>query len=99
MGDVVEADVVGVRTHPQLTGDLGARGWLAKEEGLVKIVLDADREVEVGATEVAPAGGEIVSMLVTAVQAEVPLSTLRQMHFAYPTYHRAIQTVLEELAH
>lgn len=80
------------------TGDLGARGWLAKEEGLVKVVLDADREVVVGATVVGPAGGEIISMLVTAVQAEVPLSTLRQMHFAYPTYHRAIQTVLDELA-
>jgi pyruvate/2-oxoglutarate dehydrogenase complex dihydrolipoamide dehydrogenase (E3) component len=93
-----QAEEAGVNVRVA-TGDLGARGWLAKEEGLVKIVLDADREVVVGATVVAPAGGEIVSMLVTAVQAEVPLSTLRQMHFAYPTYHRAIQTVLEELAH
>jgi pyruvate/2-oxoglutarate dehydrogenase complex dihydrolipoamide dehydrogenase (E3) component len=79
------------------TGDLGARGWLAKEDGLVKIVLDADRDVVVGATVVGPAGGESNSMLVTAIQAEVPLSTLRQMHFAYPTYHRAIQTVLDRL--
>lgn len=79
------------------TGDLGARGWLAKEDGLVKIVLDADRDVVVGATVVGPAGGESISMLVTAIQAEVPLSTLRQMHFAYPTYHRAIQTVLDRL--
>jgi pyruvate/2-oxoglutarate dehydrogenase complex dihydrolipoamide dehydrogenase (E3) component len=80
------------------TGDLGARGWLAKEDGLVKIVLDADRDVVVGATIVGPAGGESISMLVTAIQADVPLSTLRQMHFAYPTYHRAIQTVLDRLA-
>jgi pyruvate/2-oxoglutarate dehydrogenase complex dihydrolipoamide dehydrogenase (E3) component len=79
------------------TGDLGARGWLAKEDGLVKIVHDADRDVVVGATVVGPAGGESISMLVTAIQAEVPLSTLRQMHFAYPTYHRAIQTVLDRL--
>lgn len=79
------------------TGDLGARGWLAHEEGLVKVVLDARREVVVGATVVAPCGGEVIGLLVTAVQAEVPLATLREMHYAYPSYHRAIQTVLDDL--
>jgi pyruvate/2-oxoglutarate dehydrogenase complex dihydrolipoamide dehydrogenase (E3) component len=79
------------------TGDLGARGWLTHEEGLVKVVLDARREVVVGATVVAPCAGEVVSLLVTAVQAEVPLATLREMHYAYPSYHRAIQSVLDSL--
>jgi pyruvate/2-oxoglutarate dehydrogenase complex dihydrolipoamide dehydrogenase (E3) component len=80
------------------TGDLGARGWMTKEDGLIKVVADASRGVLVGATVVAPAGGEIMSMLALAVQAEVPLDTLLHMHFAYPTYHRAIQSVLQELA-
>ena len=79
------------------TGDLGARGWLAKAEGVVKLVADRDRGVLVGATVVGPAGGEILSMLVTAVHAEVPVATLRHMHFAYPTYHRAVETVLDDL--
>lgn len=79
------------------TGDLGARGWLAKAEGVVKLVADRDRGVLVGATVVGPAGGEILSMLVTAVHAEVPIATLRHMHFAYPTYHRAVETVLDDL--
>jgi pyruvate/2-oxoglutarate dehydrogenase complex dihydrolipoamide dehydrogenase (E3) component len=79
-------------------GDLGARGWMTKEDGLIKVVADASRGVLVGATVVAPAGGEIMSMLALAVQAEVPLDTLLQMHYAYPTYHRAIQSVLQELA-
>ncbi|MGH3334263.1 MAG: dihydrolipoyl dehydrogenase family protein [Nocardioides sp.] len=79
------------------SGDLCARGWLAKAEGVVKLVADRDRGVLVGATVVGPAGGEILSMLVTAVHAEVPIGTLRTMHFAYPTYHRAIETVLDEL--
>jgi pyruvate/2-oxoglutarate dehydrogenase complex dihydrolipoamide dehydrogenase (E3) component len=79
------------------SGDLGARGWLAKAEGVVKLVADRDRGVLVGGTVVGPAGGEILSMLVTAVHAEVPIATLRTMHFAYPTYHRAIETVLDEL--
>ena len=79
------------------TGDLGARGWLAKAQGVVKLVADRDRGLLVGATVVGPAGGEILSMLVTAVHAEVPIATLRTMHFAYPTFHRAIETVLGEL--
>jgi pyruvate/2-oxoglutarate dehydrogenase complex dihydrolipoamide dehydrogenase (E3) component len=79
------------------TGDLGARGWLAKAQGIVKLVADQDRGVLVGATVVGPSGGEILSMLVTAVHAEVPIATLRTMHFAYPTFHRAVETVLDEL--
>jgi pyruvate/2-oxoglutarate dehydrogenase complex dihydrolipoamide dehydrogenase (E3) component len=86
---------VDVRTA---TGDLGARGWMTKEDGLIKVVANASRGVLVGATVVAPAGGEIMSMLALAVHAEVPLDTVLHMHFAYPTYHRAIESVLKELA-
>jgi pyruvate/2-oxoglutarate dehydrogenase complex dihydrolipoamide dehydrogenase (E3) component len=79
------------------TGDLGARGWIAKQPGVIKLVADRDRDVLVGASVVGSAGGEIMSMLVTAVHAEVPIATLRTMHFAYPTFHRAIESVLDEL--
>jgi pyruvate/2-oxoglutarate dehydrogenase complex dihydrolipoamide dehydrogenase (E3) component len=54
--------------------------------------------VLVGGVVVAPAGGEIMSMLELAVHAEVPISTLLHQHFAYPTYHRALETVLKDLA-
>jgi pyruvate/2-oxoglutarate dehydrogenase complex dihydrolipoamide dehydrogenase (E3) component len=82
------------------TTDLASssRGWIARAEGLLKLVEDADRGVLVGATSVGPSGGEVLSMLVTAVHAEVPVDTLRTMHFAYPTYHRAVQTALADLA-
>jgi pyruvate/2-oxoglutarate dehydrogenase complex dihydrolipoamide dehydrogenase (E3) component len=79
------------------TGDLGSRGWIAREDGLVKLVADSSRNILVGATVVGPAGGEIMSMLALAVHAEVPIPTLLHMHFAYPTYHRAVETVLKEL--
>jgi pyruvate/2-oxoglutarate dehydrogenase complex dihydrolipoamide dehydrogenase (E3) component len=79
------------------TGDLGARGWLARQDGIIKLVADRDRGILVGATVVGPAGGEIVSMLATAVHAEVPIATLRTMHFAYPTFHRAVEAVLDEI--
>ncbi|MCW2786282.1 MAG: NAD(P)/FAD-dependent oxidoreductase [Marmoricola sp.] len=79
------------------TGDLGSRGWLAKEDGLIKLVADRARGVLVGACAVGPSGGEVLSMLATAVHAEVPIATLAEMHFAYPTYYRAVQPVLRAL--
>lgn len=79
------------------TGDLGSRGWIAREPGMIKLVADRRRRVLVGGAVVAPAGGEIVSMLELAVHAEVPIATLLHQHFAYPTYHRAYEAVLKEL--
>jgi pyruvate/2-oxoglutarate dehydrogenase complex dihydrolipoamide dehydrogenase (E3) component len=76
-----------------------SRGWIhgPGNDGIIKLVSDADRGVLVGATSVGPTGGEVLSMLATAVHAEVPVSTLRSMHFAYPTFHRAVQVALEAL--
>jgi pyruvate/2-oxoglutarate dehydrogenase complex dihydrolipoamide dehydrogenase (E3) component len=75
-----------------------SRGWIAKGQGLVKLVEDADRGVLVGATSVGPSGGEMLSMLTTAVHAEVPTDTLRSMIYAYPTFHRAVESALKDLA-
>jgi len=82
------------------TTDLASstRGWIHKGEGLIKLVEDADRGVLVGATSVGPTGGEVLSMLVTAVHAQVPTATLRSMIYAYPTFHRAVEATLTELA-
>lgn len=82
------------------TTDLAAstRGWIARAEGLVKLVEDADRGVLVGANVVGPAGGEILAMLTTAVHAEVPTSTLGSMIYAYPTLHRAVSEAVKDLS-
>jgi pyruvate/2-oxoglutarate dehydrogenase complex dihydrolipoamide dehydrogenase (E3) component len=82
------------------TTDLASstRGWIAKATGLIKVVEDADRGVLVGATVVGPSGGEIISMLATAVHAEVPTDTLRSMIYAYPTFHRAVESALADLS-
>jgi pyruvate/2-oxoglutarate dehydrogenase complex dihydrolipoamide dehydrogenase (E3) component len=74
------------------------RGWIAQGQGLIKLVEDADRGVLVGATAAGPSGGEILSMLTTAVHAEVPTDTLASMIYAYPTFHRAVQSALVDLA-
>jgi len=76
-----------------------ARGWIhqAGNEGLVKLVEDADRGVLIGATSVGPHGGEVLGALAVAVHAEVPTGTLRQMIYAYPTFHRGIEDALRDL--
>jgi pyruvate/2-oxoglutarate dehydrogenase complex dihydrolipoamide dehydrogenase (E3) component len=77
-----------------------ARGWIHKvgNEGLIKIVEDAERRVLVGATSAGPAGGEVLGVLTLAVHAEVPTARLQQMIYAYPTFHRAIEDALRDLS-
>ncbi|MFJ8696469.1 dihydrolipoyl dehydrogenase family protein [Streptomyces roseolilacinus] len=75
------------------------RGWIHKagNEGLVKLVADADRGVLVGATSAGPTGGEVLYGLQVAVHAEVPLERLRHMMYAYPTFHRTVEQALQDL--
>ena len=76
-----------------------ARGWIHKagNEGFIKLVADADRDVLVGATSVGPVGGEVLSMLTLAVHAETPIGVLGSMIYAYPTFHRAVEDALRHL--
>ncbi|MFN2477845.1 MAG: NAD(P)/FAD-dependent oxidoreductase [Pseudonocardiaceae bacterium] len=76
-----------------------ARGWIHKtgNDGFIKLVEDADRGILVGATSVGPTGGEVLAALAVAVHAKVPTAQLRQMIYAYPTFHRAIEDALREL--
>jgi pyruvate/2-oxoglutarate dehydrogenase complex dihydrolipoamide dehydrogenase (E3) component len=77
-----------------------ARGWIHKagNDGFIKVVEDADRQVLVGATSAGPWGGEVLSALQVAIRAEVPLATLRNMPYAYPTFYRGIEDALRGLS-
>jgi pyruvate/2-oxoglutarate dehydrogenase complex dihydrolipoamide dehydrogenase (E3) component len=77
-----------------------ARGWIHKSgnEGFIKLVEDRSRGVLVGATSVGPVGGEVLSMLTLALEAEVPCDDLRHLIYAYPTFHRAVEDALRDLA-
>jgi len=76
-----------------------ARGWLHKagNRGYIKLVVDADRGLLVGATSAGPVGGEVLAGLAVAVHGEVPVERLRHMIYAYPTFHRAIADALRDL--
>ena len=73
------------------------RGWIHKagNEGFIKLVVDGDRLL--GATSVGPTGGEVLSMLTLAMHADVPITTMKTMIYAYPTFHRAVLDALNEL--
>jgi len=77
-----------------------ARGWIHKagNEGFIKLVQDAGRGALVGATSAGPVGGEVLSMLTLAVHARVPVQRLREMIYAYPTFHRGVEDTLKNLS-
>lgn len=76
-----------------------ARGWLhsAGNEGFIKLVVDTDSDLLIGATSVGPRGGEVLGLLALAVHAKIPVPTLRSMIYAYPTFHKGIEDTLNEL--
>jgi pyruvate/2-oxoglutarate dehydrogenase complex dihydrolipoamide dehydrogenase (E3) component len=77
------------------------RGWIhqAGNDGFIKLVADAGPGILVGASSAGPAGCEVLSMLTLAVHARVPVRRLREMIYAYPTFHRTIEAALQGLAH
>ncbi|MBA3489528.1 MAG: NAD(P)/FAD-dependent oxidoreductase [Longispora sp.] len=77
------------------------RGWIhgGDNVGFIKLIVDAHRDVLIGATSAGPDGGEVLAGLAVAVQAEIPVNTLRHMMFAYPTFHRAIEAAVKALSY
>ncbi|RKS72018.1 pyruvate/2-oxoglutarate dehydrogenase complex dihydrolipoamide dehydrogenase (E3) component [Actinomadura pelletieri DSM 43383] len=77
-----------------------SRGWIHKvgNDGFIKLVENTEWGTLVGATAVGPSAGEILGFLAVAVHTETPTAALREMIYAYPTFHRAIEAALADLA-
>ncbi len=69
-----------------------SRGWIHKAGnlGFIKLVVDADTGLLLGATSAGPTGGEVLGALAVVVHARVPVTALESMIYAYPTFHRGI---------
>jgi pyruvate/2-oxoglutarate dehydrogenase complex dihydrolipoamide dehydrogenase (E3) component len=80
-------------------GPASARGFThnAGKYEMVKVVADADSGALVGATAIGPVGGEVLGALTVAVHARLPVTRLRQMIWAFPTFHRGIEAALGAL--
>ncbi|WP_067455801.1 dihydrolipoyl dehydrogenase family protein [Actinomadura macra] len=76
------------------------RGWIHKvgNDGFIKLVENPEWGTLVGATAAGPSGGEILGALAVAVHTEATTAALREMIYAYPTFHRTIETALTNLA-
>ncbi|CAN5225717.1 NAD(P)/FAD-dependent oxidoreductase [soil metagenome] len=78
-----------------------ARGHIhgpGAEHGVTKLVVDADRNVLVGASAMGPMAGETISTLTLAIRGSVPLSILSDLIYAYPTFTRGIDDALSDLS-
>lgn len=62
----------------------------ATEHGIIKLIVDRATGQLVGATAVGPHGAEMLGLLNLAVHERLPLSTLRSMIYAFPTYYGAM---------
>ena len=76
-----------------------SRGFVHGDDnrGLIKLVIDTHDRRLLGATSIGPMGGEVLSMLTLAVHARLSTDVLREMIYAYPTFHRAILDALGNL--
>ncbi len=72
------------------------RGWIhgPGAEGIIKLIADRSDGTLVGATSMGPHGGEVLSMLTTAIHAKVPLATLQRMIYPYPTFSGGVGETL-----
>ena len=68
------------------------RGWIhgPSNAGFVKLIADREAGHLVGATAAGPQGGEVLGLLSLAVHAKTPLSDLRSMIYAFPTFHGGV---------
>jgi pyruvate/2-oxoglutarate dehydrogenase complex dihydrolipoamide dehydrogenase (E3) component len=88
-----------VRTGVATTAS-SARGWIhgpGAEHGVMKLVADADEGVLLGGSVMSPAAGEVAGLLVLAIRQRVPLATLRELIYPYPTFVRGLEDALREL--
>ncbi|MPZ69807.1 MAG: NAD(P)/FAD-dependent oxidoreductase, partial [Actinobacteria bacterium] len=87
-----------VATAVAQTGS-SARGWIhgpGAEHGVTKLVADADAGVIIGASSMGPRAGDVIGMLVLAIKERVPISSLKEMIYPYPTFVRGVEDALRE---
>lgn len=89
---------INVRTGIQ-KASVTSRGWIhgPGNDGLIKVVEDADRGVVVGATTMGPRGGDILGIFELAIKEQIPSDELRHLIYAYPTFYRGVGEAMRKL--
>ena len=89
---------INVRTGIQ-KASVTSRGWIhgPGNDGLIKVVEDADRRVLVGATTMGPRGGDLLGIFELAIKLQIPSDELRHLIYAYPTFYRGTGEAVRKL--
>src|SRR6184192_3597115 len=89
---------INVRTGIQ-KASVTSRGWIhgPGNDGLIKVVADADRGMLVGATAMGPRGGDILGIFELAIKSQIPIDDLRHLIYAYPTFYRGVGEAVRNL--
>ena len=89
---------INVRTGIQ-KASVTSRGWIhgPGNDGLIKVVADADRGMLVGATAMGPRGGDILGIFELAIKSQIPIDDLRHLIYAYPTFYRGVGEAIRNL--
>ena len=89
---------IAVRTGIQPASST-SRGWIhgPGNDGLIKVVEDADHGVLVGATAMGPRGGDILGIFELAIKNKIPSDELRHLIYAYPTFYRGVGEAVRNL--
>ena len=77
-----------------------ARGIETGEtRGLIKAVVDADTKKIIGASVLAPEGGELMSVLQMAIMGGITYEVIRDNVFAHPTFSESLNNLFMTLDH
>ena len=82
------------------TTSSSARGWIhgpGAENGVSEVVADGDTGLLVGASTMGPRAGDVIGMVVLAIRAGVPIATLRDLIYPYPTFVRGLEDALRQI--
>jgi len=76
------------------------RGWLhgpGAEKGVVKLVADGSTGRLVGGSVMAPSAGEVIGFIGLAIRAQIPIATLQEFIYPYPTFLRGVKGAIRRL--
>jgi len=96
VGDTQRDDLVTSRWELTAT-PRGSTYEKPRRPGFVKVAVDPERRIVVGAVAIGPEAGEWCQQLTLAIRADVPIDVLRDVIQPFPTFSEAVFFALREL--
>ena len=70
---------------------------VGKTRGMMKVIVDADTDKILGAAILGPEGGEIMSVIETAMIGELPYTALKDAVLSHPTFAESLNNLFSKL--